>query len=70
MYVLIIVILLTLSNIIYQNENYYGYGLPNQIRGTIISSINKKITNLTSFVAKKNNLGKMINILSSDMNIL
>ncbi len=59
-----------LSNIVFLNQNVYGYGLPNRIRGTIISVINKKITNLTSFVAKKNNLGKMINILSSDMNIL
>jgi hypothetical protein len=64
------VLSLTIANIFFQNQCYHNYAMANRVKGTLISSLNKKITTLSSFVIKKNNLGKILNILSADMNII
>lgn len=41
-----------------------------KLRSVIIYSLNQKLCTLTKLIAKKNNVGKLINILSTDLNII
>jgi hypothetical protein len=62
--------MLFLANVLFQNQCYHNYYFAIDLKGTVTSTLNNKITSLTAHTIKSNNLGKIINILSADMGII
>lgn len=62
--------MLFLANVFFQNQGHHNYCFAIDLKGIITSTLNNKITSLTAQTIKRNNLGKIINIISADMGII
>ncbi|EAR93277.2 ABC transporter C family protein (macronuclear) [Tetrahymena thermophila SB210] len=66
----IMMISMLLSSLFRQNDWTLGYSMNTELRGAFAFTIYKKINNLSAYEIKKANLGKVINLVSSDLNII
>ena len=53
-----------------QTAVYQGIGLKTQIRSALLGLLFRKITKVSQYMAKSQRLGKIINMLSNDFNII
>ena len=54
----------------FHNQALNVFIFANKMRATFIYLLNSKIFTLTAFVIKKNNLNSLINMVSTDMNLI
>ena len=63
-----LIICLMISNLCFHKQAFDSYNISVLIRSIIMNEVSKKISKIDNNSIKCNNVGKMANILSSDMN--
>jgi hypothetical protein len=63
-----LIMCLIISNLCFHKQAFDSYNISVLIRSLIMNEVSKKISKINNFCIKHNNIGKMTNILSCDMN--
>ncbi len=68
MYATIMIVILWISTFFSHNSAYYSALFINQLKGAIIFVLFKKVSNLSQYMLKIADTGKIVNMLANDFN--
>ncbi len=67
-YAFIMIVMLLISSICKHNCIYFSALLNNQLKGAIIFLLFRKVSNLSQYMLKVADMGKVVNMLANDFN--